>query len=146
MKRTSGTRDQRLIATTKHRRRGASIVEMAIIGPVFIFVLFGLIVGGLGVFRYQQVTALAYESARWAAVHGPNYSRVTGLPMADGEALMVNVIRPRASGLDMSKLTCEIEWSSNSTTATVKLRYQWTPEALWAPVVFTGEATTFVTY
>jgi hypothetical protein len=141
----AGKKIKRSTAAAKHRR-GAAIVEMAIIGPIFFFILIGLIVAGLGVFRYQQVTALACESARWASVHGPNYSRVTGLPKADSEALLANVIRPRASGLDLSKLTCELEWSEGGSTATVILRYQWTPEALWSPVVFTGEAKTFVTY
>ena len=136
----------RAIAVPTHQRRGASIVEMAIIGPLFFFVLIGLIVGGLGVFRYQQVAALAYESARWTSVHGPNYSRVTGQPKADSAALLANVIRPRASGLDLTKLTCELDWSDKDATATVTLRYQWTPEALWSPVVFTSAAQSFVTY
>lgn len=141
-----GQRTEPSLATLTHPRRGASVVEMAIIGPIFFFVLIGLVVGGLGVFRYQQVAALAYESARWTSVHGSNYSRVTGLPMADSQALLVNVIRPRASGLDLSKLTCELVWSENFATATVTLRYQWTPEAIWSPVIFTSTATSFVTY
>lgn len=138
-KHTTGT------SRTKHRR-GVSIVEMAIIGPVFVFLLIGMVVGGLGVFRYQQVAALTYESARWASVHGSNYSRVTGKPRADSESLLTDVIYPRASGLDVSKLTCELVWSESNSFATVTIRYQWTPEALWSPVVFTSTAKCFVTY
>lgn len=132
--------------TLSLQRSGAAIVEMAIIGPVFFFFLIGLVVGGLGVFRYHQVTALACESARWASVHGPNYSRVTGLSKADSEALLKNVIHPRAAGIDVSQLSCELTWSENDSIATVTLRYQWTPEAFWAPVVFKSSAHHFVTY
>lgn len=138
--------NDRLVRGRIHQRRGASMVEMAIIGPLFFFILIGLIVGGLGVFRYQQVAALAYESARWTSVHGPNYSRVTGKPKADSAALFANVIRPQASGLDVSKLTCELVWSEKDATITVTVGYQWTPEALWSPVNFTCTAQSFVTY
>lgn len=138
--------NDRPVGVRTHQRRGASMVEMAIIGPMFLFILIGLVVAGLGVFRYQQVAALAYESARWTSVHGPNYSRVTGEPKADSAALLANVIRPRASGLDLSKLTCDLVWSEKDATATVTLRYQWTPEAFWSPVVFTCSAQSFVTY
>ena len=46
-------------ATPFRRRRAATTVEAAFVYPVMFFLLFGLIVGGLGVFRYQTVACQA---------------------------------------------------------------------------------------
>ena len=50
-------------------RSGGTLVEMAVILPVVFLLIFGLIVGGIGIFHYQEVARLAREGARWAAVH-----------------------------------------------------------------------------
>ena len=127
-------------------RCGVAMVEFAVVGPVFILILIGLIVGGLGVFRYHQVTALAHEAARYASVHGRDYARVSGQPSATSEILLAKVIQTRAAGLDLRQLTCELTWGSDKSTAIVTVRYQWTPEAFWSPVTFSSTATAFVTY
>lgn len=127
-------------------RHGTTIVEFAFVGPMFLLFLIGLIVGGLGVFRYHQVTALAHEAARYASVHGREYARITGQPKATSETLLREIIKPRASGLDPTQLTCEFAWGTDESSAIVTVRYQWTPEALWSPIVFTSTANAFVTY
>ena len=50
-------------------RRGQTIVEIAMIFPLFIMLLMGIIVLGIGVFYQQQVTNAAREAARFAAIH-----------------------------------------------------------------------------
>src|SRR5581483_6642594 len=60
-------------------RTGATIVESAIVYPVVFLLLLGLIVGGMGIFRYQEVSALARAGARYASTHGVNYRKDTGL-------------------------------------------------------------------
>ncbi len=129
-------------------RRGTTLVEFAFLGPMFLLILIGLIVGGLGVFRYHQVTALAHEAVRYASVHGRDYARITGQPKATSETVLRDVIGPRSSGLDPTQLTCELAWGTDESSAivTVIVRYQWTPEALWTPIVFTSTAHAFVTY
>ena len=52
-----------------NRLRGQTMVELALVMPWFLMVLFGIIVLGLGVFYQQQVTNAAREAARYAAVH-----------------------------------------------------------------------------
>ena len=52
------------------RRRGAALVETAFVFPVLIVLMIGLIVGALGVFRYQEVASLAREGSRYASLHG----------------------------------------------------------------------------
>jgi len=49
--------------------RGQTMVELAIVMPLFLMVLFGIIVLGLGIFYQQQVTNAAREAARYAAIH-----------------------------------------------------------------------------
>ena len=49
--------------------RGQTMVELALVFPLFIVVVFGVISMGLAVFYQQQVTNAAREAARFAAVH-----------------------------------------------------------------------------
>ncbi len=49
--------------------QGQSIVELALVLPLFLMVLIGIISLGIGVFYQQQVTNAAREAARYAAIH-----------------------------------------------------------------------------
>jgi hypothetical protein len=48
---------------------GQAMVELALIFPLFIMLLFGIITLGIGVFYQQQVTNAAREAARYASIH-----------------------------------------------------------------------------
>ena len=50
-------------------RRGQTLVETALILPLFLMVLVGIIVLGIGVFYQQQITNAAREAARYASLH-----------------------------------------------------------------------------
>ena len=52
------------------RRPGVTIIEGAIVYPVLLTLMLILIVGAMGIFRYQQVASLARQGARYASVHG----------------------------------------------------------------------------
>lgn len=49
--------------------RGQTLTEMALIMPLFVMLLVGIVVLGLGVFYDQQVVNAAREAARYASVH-----------------------------------------------------------------------------
>lgn len=49
--------------------RGQTLVETALILPLFVMVVAGIIVLGIGVFYHQQVSNAAREAARFAAIH-----------------------------------------------------------------------------
>lgn len=133
--------------TRPHRghRRAATVVEFAIIAPATFLLLLGLLIGGLGVFRYQQVAHLARDASRYAAVHGTDYAQETGNPAATPTTIYNQVIAPNATGLDLSKLTYSVAWDTNNSpthtttvsgqtvtvtnTVTVTVTYQWIPEA-----------------
>lgn len=50
-------------------RRGQTMVELALVLPLFVMVLSGIIILGIGVFYQQQITNAAREAARHAAIH-----------------------------------------------------------------------------
>jgi TadE-like protein len=51
------------------RPRGQTLVEMALVAPLFFAVLFGIIVLGIGIFYQQQLTNAAREAARFASTN-----------------------------------------------------------------------------
>jgi Flp pilus assembly protein TadG len=146
---------------SRRRRRGATMVEAAIVLPaVFMFTL-GLIVIGLGVFRYQQVAALAREGARWASVHGNSYARDTGNTAADAAAVYNNAIKPMAAGLDTSKINYSVTWPNGKSPVyladpannkylnayvTVTVSYSWTPEAYLSPTTLSSTSKMPINY
>jgi Flp pilus assembly protein TadG len=65
-----------------HRQRAVSITSFALIGPIFLFIIFGMAEGGRVMFTWLVLTNEAAEAARYGAVH---YDRVrdTALQAAD---------------------------------------------------------------
>jgi Flp pilus assembly protein TadG len=132
-------------------RRGGSLVEFAIVAPVTFLLMLGLLIGGMGVFRYQQVAQLARDASRWASVHGTQYAQVTGNPAATATDVYNNAISPYAAGLNLSNLTYSVTWNASNSpahtnangqkvanTVTVTVNYQWIPEAYLSGVTLTA--------
>jgi Flp pilus assembly protein TadG len=114
------------------RRRGTHLIECAVIFPLLFVLLLGLIIGGLGVFRYQEVASLAREGARYASVHGYEYQQTTGKLAATDVDVFNNAIKPRTVILDASNLNYNVTWEPDNkqgSTVTVQVSYQWVPEA-----------------
>ena len=143
------------------RRRGVTTVEFAIACPIAFFLIFATIVGGLGVYRYHQVAALAREGARYASVHGADYEEDTANPGATPEEIYNVAIVPRAVGLDLDQLSYSVTWDENNepltvhedfetpigNTVTVTVTYQWFPEMYLAgPFVLTSTSTVQMMY
>jgi hypothetical protein len=51
------------------KSRGQTLVEFALVLPLFTLVFAGVIIFGIGVFYQQQLTNAAREAARYAAIH-----------------------------------------------------------------------------
>lgn len=140
----------------RHSRRGALTLETAIVLPVMFLLLFTLVVGGMGVFRYQQVACQAREAARWACVRGCDWSAETGKESPTKEAIFRRAIWPHAAGMSRDAFAVEVDWidqntgeqvdwdeatkSPRSVTASnqviansvrVTVTYDWTPRLLW---------------
>ena len=122
------------------QRRAAAAVEIAIVLPLVMLLVIGLCVAELGAFRYQQIAALAHESARWASVHGKEYARQSKSSIATNQDIFESVIKPNAKGLDLKKLSHNVAWSEEENLVTVHIQYTWTPEAFFAPQQKIGRA------
>jgi Flp pilus assembly protein TadG len=145
-------------------RRAAQTVEMAIICPVAVFIVFALIVGGMGVSRYQEVSHLAREGARYASTHGGLYQQ-EGIPQRTGVPAIATVNDPNLAAyvksnavlLDPNQMTVAVDWTepaiysprnmpvyvdSNGNViqnyVQVTVTYQWLPEMyLTGPITLT---------
>jgi Flp pilus assembly protein TadG len=145
----------------KRQRHGATTVELAVTCPIAFFLIFATIVGGLGVFRYQQVASLAREGARWASVHGSEYAEDTGNPAATAQDVFANAIQPLAVALDADQLSYSVTWDVSNepltvyqnyeqprgNTVSVRVNYQWFPEMyLVGPFTLTSTSTAQMVY
>ena len=92
-------------------RKGTTVVESAIVYPSTFLLLLGLIIGGMGIFRYQEVASLARAGARYASTHGAQFRKdnETGAGTAGSSSPTVNnntfwysVDPTQASGTDTS--------------------------------------------
>jgi Flp pilus assembly protein TadG len=141
------------------RRSAAAAVEAAVSLPVLFFLLLALVIGGMVVFRYQQVACQAREAARWACVRGGDYQKDTDQLSPTQQQILEQAVLPLAVGMDPAALSCHVQWidqGSNtvqdwdsapkdvksvtpkgeyvSNTVRVTITYQWTWDFLLGPV------------
>jgi Flp pilus assembly protein TadG len=143
-------------------RRGTAAVEFAIVAPAAFIILIGLLVGSLGIFRYQQVARLARGASRWASVHGTQYAADTNNPAATASDVYNQAIAPYATGLDLSKLTYSVAWNTSNSpshtatvngsqitvanTVAVTVNYQWIPEAYLGAITMSSSSVAVMNY
>jgi hypothetical protein len=94
---------------TRDSREGTTVVEAAVVYPVTFVLLLGLIIGGMGVFRYQEVATLARAGARYASAHGAQFRKDTQMgvgtagsstPTFSSNTFWYSVDPTQASGTD----------------------------------------------
>ena len=128
----------------RRRRRGAVLLESAIVYSVTLMLVLGTISIGLGVARYQELSWLAREGARWAAVHGPTYQAQQSKSAPTSASVLANAITPKTSLLTAANLTCTLTMTSG--VATVTLNYSWTPEVYLGTVTLTSTSVVPIFY
>src|SRR5262245_11836260 len=127
-------------------RTGGVAVEFAAVCPVAFTLILAIMIGGLAVFRFHELSTLAREAARYASVRGTDFQRVTGTPAATADNIRTYVLS-KATGLDTASLTCNVSWNTSnapytsvyvngmpaarSNAVTVTLTYQWIPEVFF---------------
>jgi Flp pilus assembly protein TadG len=125
------------------RRRGATLVESALIFPALVMLLVGAIDLGMGVFNQQILSEAARMGVRTAIVHGTlaqsGYNGGTWGPTTYGP-VAANTADPRAqaiapylTGLDPSQVNVTYTWPDNSSAA--EKRVQLTLTTTWTPVL-----------
>jgi Flp pilus assembly protein TadG len=96
-------------------RRGVVALEGAIVYPVFVLVLLLLVVGGVTVFRYQQVAMLSQEASRWVSVRGSDWAKATDSESPTESEIRAEVVLPLAAGMKPTDLTVKVEWVNGET-------------------------------
>ena len=140
----------------RRQRSGAVVLESALAYAITFLLVLGLVVGGMGVFRYQEVAALAREGARYAAVHGAQYADETGNAAATAQDIFQTAIRPKAIGLNPDYLTYSVTWKNSNrpltvttdyerpsgNTVSVTVTYQWLPELFFGSAITLSSTST----
>jgi Flp pilus assembly protein TadG len=109
-------------------RRAATAVEFAVVGPLMFFLVFALIVGATGIFRFQEVAHLAREGSRYASTHGGQYhldgiDQQTGVPQIAASAGLASYLQTKAVALDPSLLQVAATWSAPSGYSPTNMPY-----------------------
>ena len=129
------------------KRPGTTVVEFTAVFPVLLSLMLAIVVGGMGVFRYQEVATLAREAARYASVHGTQYAKEAATTPPTPTDIFNHAIAKREVALDLSRLTSAVTYNTANqpyhtkvdsegnivpvqNTVQVTLTYQWIPEAL----------------
>src|SRR5262245_2262943 len=124
-------------------RPGATVVECAIVLPFTLFLLFALVIGSMGIFRYQEVATLAREGARYASTHGYQYRKDAGQAAGTDDDwrsdIYTNAIAPRMVAVDPNRVTFTASWPDvvnqpgkpdnwPGSKVDVTVSYDWFPE------------------
>jgi Flp pilus assembly protein TadG len=145
------------------RRRGAALVETAIVLPVVLNLLLGTIIAASGIFTNVQVAMLAREGARYAATHGSQCSLELGMAASTPATIYQNGILPMAVGINPANLTYSITWDDpagsqqptyyNPTTGLyttnnvhVALTYAWSPVKILPSMTFKSTSVMPIAY
>jgi Flp pilus assembly protein TadG len=122
-------------------RRGSALVEVAFVGPVALLLIIGIIIVGIGVYRFQQVSTLAREGVRWASMRGPKYEKQTHSPQISANDVYDKAISPMlGSAGSKSDFNVELEWGPNRGSVIVTVSYPWQPQAFLKPVELRSRA------
>jgi Flp pilus assembly protein TadG len=104
-------------------RKGSVLAESAMIYPVLFMLILGVIMLGIGVFRYQQVSHISREASRWASVHGQKYgtdplNTDTNKRAATPQDVYDKAVVPFAAGMQAGSLTYTTTQNTGANTIT----------------------------
>lgn len=114
-----------MMLQSKHsRRRGLTVVESAVVYPLTGGIMLGMIIGSMGVFRYQEMAALAREASRYGSVHGAQYRKDAQLSIGTPGASASNPL-PSQAPYNQSPWTLILWYTAHPTEASGTYPDQW---------------------
>jgi Flp pilus assembly protein TadG len=93
---------------TTRDERGAVAVEFAILVPVLVVILFGIIAVGIALFRVVNYASAAREGARYAAVHCRPEATACTTDLIDGRVTQAANGNPVGPGVPTADVDCSI--------------------------------------
>ena len=130
------------------RRPGAAIVEAAVVLPVLLLILFGIISGAIMVYTADEVANVSREGARYASVHGTAYSMATKQPAATADDVKAYVMAQGVM-LEPSRMTVNVSWQATNRPGqyvTVEVIYDWPGIGPFGAQTFTDRSTMLMSY
>ncbi|MEP7341699.1 MAG: TadE/TadG family type IV pilus assembly protein [Acidobacteriota bacterium] len=101
-------------------QRGGTLVELALILPIFFLLIFGVLDFGRGIWAYNTLSYASREGVRYAIVRGSKSQ--TPASVSDIRQIVI----AQTGGLDASKLTVTVTWlPNNSPGSNVKVQAQY---------------------
>ena len=123
--------DRRLAAARgRMARRGAAVVEFAVLAPLLFLLIFGMIEYGRMVMVQQLITNASREGARLAVLDGSTNSDV----IAKAKATVGGAITLKDSDVTTSPTDITTATAGTSITVTVGVNFDdvtWLPHAFW---------------
>lgn len=119
----------------RHRlnRRGVTTLEFALVAPMVLMVLIGLVDLCIAIFAYNTTAEAARAGARYAVVHGSRATTPVGPAPNNGS--VEQVVRSYAPGMISGNLTIASDWidGDNDPGSRVKVTvtYSYTPTITW---------------
>lgn len=89
----------------KKRSRGQSLVEFALIAPIFFLIIFGILEGGRLVWTYHTLNNATREGLRYAMVRG-DQSTLSDAPIT--QSTVRDIVEDRGTGLQSANLTVRL--------------------------------------
>jgi Flp pilus assembly protein TadG len=128
--------------------RGATLVEFALVAPMFFLVLFSIVEAARFVFYYEMLNNATRDGARYAIVHGENSFDPTGPPNDPSGADVIARVKQSALGILGSGVSVTPTWTpaknERGTTVTVHASYTYStiiPIVLMPPITVEAEST-----
>jgi hypothetical protein len=123
---------ERLCRYSRKKRRGAAVVEMAIVTPLFLFLVFGMIEFGRMVMVQQVLVNATREGARHAVLDGSSRTEVNQVVNQYLTASAINNARVDVFPADPAQAA-----AGEPVRVTISVRFS---EVSWLPVpMFLGE-------
>lgn len=91
------------------RQGGVTLVEQALILPVLLALMFGVIDMSRALYTYHYVSYIAREATRWASVRS---GALPGVTPVDQNAVDTFVKNVDGMGLDKNQFTTDLRWIS----------------------------------
>src|SRR5262245_10057878 len=116
-----------------NRRRAGVLVEFALVYPIFLLLVLGMIDLSLAVLRYNQVSLVARNACRQAIVHGqyapagwkggPWGTTKIDVPATATGIPVVDAVKPQMANFDLDQTRIVVEWpeASNHVEKNVKV-------------------------
>jgi Flp pilus assembly protein TadG len=130
------------------RRSGAAVVEAAIILPVILLLLIGIMSGAIMIYTADEVSNVSREGARWASVRGTDYAFYMKKPAATADDVKAYVLQQPVM-LDPSRMTVTVTWQGTNRPGqyvTVEVSYDFPGLGIFGAQTFHSKSTTLMTY